>query len=190
MSSQPKSSDYRCVITLPGPPVMMFTSTLVTVTSAYCAALVLPSGCIYADTVNDFILVGESNTRINDIGTGCAANNYDNRTSQSVTLFTNMAYTAFVGTQYSSSEYVGIWIDFDQDSTFSASERVGSGLLNSTLDTPITMTIPSVAGGATIGVRRMRVTVLYATIANPCGPPAYYGETHDYSVNIIAYACK
>lgn len=157
-----------------------------TVASAYCAPFVLASGCALQDTINNFILVGESNTRINDIGTGCAANNYDNRIGQSVTLMTSMTYTAFVSTQFSSNEYLGIWIDFDDDFVFEASEQVGARLLNSTLNTPVTMTMPA-AGGSVVGTHRMRVTVLYAYPANPCGPPATYGETHDYTVNIIAY---
>ena len=147
----------------------------------------LANGCALQDTINNFILVGESNTRINDLNTGCAANNYDNRIAQSVTLMTSSVYTAFVSSQYSSSEYVGIWIDFDDDSVFEPSEQVGARLLNSTLNTPVTMTIPA-AGGSVVGVHRMRVSVLYAVPANPCGPPASFGETHDYTVNIIAYA--
>jgi hypothetical protein len=190
MYDQPKSTDYRCSITLPGPPVIVFLSTTVTVVSAYCAPFVLTYGCNYGDTINDFILVGESNTRINDIATGCAANNYDNRISESVTLFAGMAYVAFISTQYSSSEYVGIWIDFNNNCDFESSEEVGSIVLSSTSDTAITITIPAIGSGVAVGTYRMRVTDLYAAVANPCGPPAFYGETHDYTVNIIAYACK
>ena len=175
---------------MPGTPPVIFPSTTVTVVSAFCAPMVLLYGCSYSDTINTFILVGESNTRINDLNTGCAANNYDNRTSQSVTLFVNMVYTAYIASQFSSNEYYGIWIDFDDDCVFSASERVSSGLLTSTSNTPITVTIPTVGGGAVVGIHRMRVTILYAVTANPCGPPASYGETHDYSVNIIAYSSK
>lgn len=169
---------------------MIFPSTIVTVASAFCAPMVLPSGCGFGDTINTFMLVGESTTRINDLNTGCAASNYDNRTSQSVTLFVNMAYTAYISSQYSSGEYYGIWIDFDDDCVFEASERVSSGLLTSTANTAITVTIPTVGGGAAVGVHRMRVTILWNVPANPCGPPASYGETHDYSVNIIAYSSK
>lgn len=190
VSTQSASSDYRCVITLPGPPVMIFTSTLVSVVNAYCAPFLLIYGCIYADTINNFVLVGESNTRIYDLNTGCAANNYDNRTSQSVNLFAGMTYTSFISSQYSSSEYSGIWIDFNNDCVFSSTEMVGSGLLSGTADTPISMVIPTVAAGGTLGVHRMRVAVLYYTTANPCGTSASYGEIHDYSVNIISYACK
>lgn len=175
---------------MPGTPPVIFPSTIVTVVSAFCAPFVLSSGCGFGDTINNFILIGESTTRINDLNTGCAANNYDNRISQSVTLFVNMVYTAYIGTQYSSGEYYGIWIDFDDDSVFEASERVSSGLLTSTSNTAISVTIPTVGGGAVVGVHRMRVAILWNVPANPCGPPANYGEIHDYSVNIIAYSSK
>ena len=163
---------------------------IVTVVSAYCRPSILSSGCVSQGTIDNFILVGESNTRINDLNTGCAATNYDNLTSQSVTLMTGMAYTAFVSSQYSVNENLGIWIDFDDDCIFEPSEQVAVGILNSTLNTPVTVTIPTVAGGAAVGVHRMRVTVLNNVVANPCGPPASFGETHDYSVNIVAYAGK
>ena len=158
--------------------------------SAYCRAAVLASGCGSQDNINNFILVGESNTRINDLNTGCAATNYDNRASQSVTLMTGTAYTAFISSQFGSNENVGVWIDFDDDCIFEPSEQVGVRILNSTFNTPLTMTIPTVGGGAAVGVHRMRVTLLYNVVANPCGPPAAFGETHDYSVNIVAYAGK
>ena len=103
---------------------------------------------------------------------------------------TGTTYTAFASSQSTPGQYIGIWIDFDDDCIFEPSEKVGARLLNSTLNTPVTMVIPTVAGGAVVGVHRMRVTVLYNVVANPCGPPATFGETHDYSVNIIAYAGK
>lgn len=161
-----------------------------TVISAYCRPAVLPTGCTAQDTINNFILVGESNTRINDVGTGCAATNYDNRTSQSVTLMAGRAYTAFVSSQFSSGQNLGIWIDFDDDCVFEASEQVTTRLLNSTLNTPAVLNIPAIGSGAVVGVHRMRASVLYNIPANPCGPPATFGETHDYSVNIIAYTGK
>lgn len=100
------------------------------------------------------------------------------------------AYTALVSSQFGSNENLGIWIDFDDDCIFEPSERVAVRILNSTLNTPVTVTIPTLVGGGTVGVHRMRVTLLYNVVANPCGPPATFGETHDYSVNIIASASE
>ncbi|CAF1156034.1 unnamed protein product, partial [Adineta ricciae] len=185
VSFQVNATDYKCQIIVQFPALMIFTSTLVTVTNAYCAPLVI--SCSSADTMNDFILRGESGTLINDVATGCAAGAYDNRTSQTITLYTNLTYVALVSTQYSSLETVGIWIDFNNNFLFESFERVAYQSLNSTLDTPITITIPSISSGAVLGTHRMRAQVAYNRIPNPCAASITYGETHDYTVNIIPY---
>lgn len=100
------------------------------------------------------------------------------------------AYTAFASSQATPGQNLGIWIDFDDDRVFEPSERVATRVLNATLNTPVVLTIPTVVGGAVLGIHRMRVAVLYNVPANPCGPPATFGEMHDYSVNIIASAGK
>ena len=166
---------------------MVFTSTTVTVTNAFCSPLATTYNCAYQDNINDFILVGESNTQINNVGTGCAAGGYESRVSSSVTLFANTPYTAFVSSQYSSSEYLGIWIDFNDNWVFEATEQVATRLLNSTLRTPVTLTIPAIGSGAVVGSHRMRVVLSYGVTANACQTGVSYGETHDYTVNIIAY---
>jgi hypothetical protein len=190
ISTQLSSLDYQCMVISSGPPLMTFPSTTVTVTNAYCAPSVLTYGCNYQDTINDFILVGEYSTQINDLATGCAANNYDNRTSESVTLFANTAYIAFISTQYTPGESIGIWIDFNNNDVFETTEEVTTGSFSSTADTQMTLTIPAIGSGATAGVHRMRASLAYSVTPTACGSPALYGEVQDYSVNIIAYACK
>ncbi len=170
---------------------MIFPSTTVTVTTSnsICAPAVLSLGCTSLDTINNFILVGESNTQINHLNSGCATNNYDNRTSLSVTLFTSRAYTAFVSSQYQ-GQIVGIWIDFDNSLVFESNERVALETLNGTINTQVLLTIPMLSANVLSGTHRMRVSLAYAMEPNPCGKPATYGEIHDYTVNIRAYSCK
>lgn len=168
---------------------MIFTSTIVTVINSFCPPTVI--SCSLSDTINNFILVGELCTQINDLGTGCSTNAYDNRTQQSITLYENKTYTALVSSQYSLSERVAIWIDFNNNFVFEPSEMVASRMLNSTLNTPVTITIPSVGSGGFLGIHRMRVSLAYSNTPDPCSrPPILYGETHDYMVNIIGYASR
>lgn len=85
-------------------------------------------------------------------------------------------------------ESAGIWIDFNHNGTFDASEYtyVGTGL-NEALSA--TVTIPATA---TIGLTRMRVVVAASqatafTTAYSCGPQLAtnpYGEMEDYMVDI------
>ena len=176
------------MIVIQSPALMILTSTTVTVTNAYCPPNVI--SCSLQDTINNFILAGESGTIINDTGTGCSSNAYDNRTSESVTLLAKMSYTVIVSTEYSSSEQFAIWIDFNHDFLFESSERVVYGSMNSTYNTPITITIPAIGSGATIGVHRMRASLAFANTPNPCCASISYGETHDYTVVVNAYTCK
>ena len=176
------------MIVISSPVVMTVPSTVVTVANAYCAPH--RPNCTQLDTINNFLLVGELGTQINDVGTGCAANGYDNRTSQFIILYTSKTYIAQISTQYPSNEYFSIWIDFDVDFQFAATEMVASGLLNFTWNTAVNIIIPAIGAGATVGVRRLRASVAWNASVNPCGTASIYGEAHDYTVDILPLSSK
>jgi hypothetical protein len=117
-------------------------------------------------------------------------NSYDNRTQESVSLYENMNYTAQASTQYTANEKLAIWIDFNNNFQFESSEQVAYQPLNSNFNTNVTISIPSSSLGAAIGVHRMRATLAFTAIPNPCGTSNIYGETHDYTVNILSPAGK
>ncbi len=84
-------------------------------------------------------------------------------------------------------QYIGVWIDFNQNGTFETSEgfvSVNNAGANGTAT--LTITIP---GGALLGNTRMRVRGgddNAMTTAMACGATnSIYGETEDYIVNII-----
>jgi hypothetical protein len=81
-----------------------------------------------------------------------------------------------------------MWIDFNNNFVFETTERVASGVMSGTSNTLITVTIPSTGAGAVVGVHRMRASLAYYYVPDPCGAGNPYGETHDYTVNIIT--CK
>ena len=84
--------------------------------------------------------------------------------------------------------HMSVWIDFNDDNTFTANERVlldyfiapgqGSGTFTETMD----LNIPA---GAELGMHRMRLKCNFNAIvpANACQETSY-GETEDYTVNI------
>ena len=163
-------------------------STIVTVTNVFCAPAVV--GCNGDDTIDDFIFQGELLTQINNQATGCAANGYDNRTQYSVSLAGNKSYTVLVSTQYGINDIFAIWIDFDDNCVFTSSERVAYLSSTPTSDTAVTVTIPPIGLGASTGVHRMRATISYSVPPTPCSATTSYGETHDYTVNILTYTRK
>ncbi|WP_161990774.1 GEVED domain-containing protein, partial [Chryseobacterium viscerum] len=91
---------------------------------------------------------------------------------------------AWPGYQY--SFLTGVWIDFNRNGIYEASERVLTSPSNTTTPVTGTFTIPNVAGGVYTGnlTTRMRVVMNeYSPIA-ACGTYSY-GETEDYAVKFI-----
>ena len=90
----------------------------------------------------------------------------------------------WTGTVY--NEAVAVWIDFNKNGVFDASEKVMDDL--SDQDTPVSTTF-SVPGTATLGNTRMRVILKYynatgESVTDPCENTFAFGEVEDYTVNI------
>lgn len=192
IASQINSTDYRCQIIVLYPTSSYLISTTVTVFTttniSYCQTRF--DNCKVGDDINNFILIGEISTQINDVNTSCSATSYDNRTQESVSLYENMNYTAQVSTQYPSGEQLIIWIDFNKNFQFESWEKVAYQSAIQPYNTNVTITIPSSSLGATIGTNIMRATLAFAAVPNQCGSSSTYGETHDYTVNILASVGK
>ncbi len=120
---------------------------------------------------------------------GAPAPFYSDYTFMSTDVAMGSSYTITVGAgSFSSNNDFGIWIDYNQDDDFyDVGELVGTVLdLTAFATGTATFSIPVSATG---GVTRMRVREIYAMPATP-DPCANYsfGETEDYSVNIIGGA--
>jgi len=158
-------------------------------TSGYCPATATHN-CASGD---EFI----ANVNLNTINntSGCAQ--YSNFTAQSTSLVRGQQYTLSIGTGIVGSQnsayvdnQIAAWIDFNQNNTFEANERVGLTTVAQGTGFPIqyTFTVPT---GATLGNTRMRVRLNYLPDdgnIEPCNPPAgpyQWGETEDYTINIV-----
>ena len=89
------------------------------------------------------------------------------------------AYTAYGG-------LCNVYIDYNHDGTFQANEKVFSASYASTNTVTGSITIPPTA---TPGLTRMRVVADENNSAPPCGTYSY-GETEDYTVNLIPPIAK
>src|SRR5690554_2431498 len=153
----------------------------------YCTP-VYANGCSYGDDFNSFVITGHGTSVISDLNTGCSSAAYEDQTSlfTPVDVMQGQSYTVELNTNYAAnSEYASIWIDFDDDGTFDATERLLSGFplasnpsfSTTTIDIPFT---------APVGIHRMRVRVVWSNTGaiDPCTSLSY-GETHDYEVNVL-----
>jgi hypothetical protein len=128
--------------------------------------------------------------------TACTSGGYASYTNSTTSLVKGIQYTITVtpaigtniGYAYANDE-IAVWIDYNNDFSFSPSERISYVLVTATTGNifPFTFTVPT---SAITGSVRMRVRISYSgTGANggapidPCGI-ASYGETEDYTVNI------
>ncbi len=91
------------------------------------------------------------------------------------TITLSVGYT---GTVY--TEFWGVWIDYNKDGTFDASEQIVSASTRSDTNQSYDFDIP---GTALEGVTRMRVSMKYNAAPGPC-ETFTYGEVEDYLVNI------
>lgn len=166
-----------------------------------------------AETKTNYIIVAQStgpctpsitstcdeyiqNVTLNTINntTACTTGGYAAYLNSSTTLSKGMQYTVTVtpaimnstSPAYTNDE-IAVWIDFNNDFTFSSAERVGYVLVATGWSNQFTFTVPTTA---ITGAVRMRVRISYSVVAesgapiDPCAV-ATYGETEDYTVNII-----
>lgn len=149
---------------------------------AQCSTTYVPAmTCAYGDLINSFTLNSITST---GNGSNCASNAYGFYTSPTWLLVPGTTYnwSAAVGGG-SWSQGFGVWIDFNNNGVFEASEGAVSG---STSTTPSgTITIPANAGGTV----RMRTRCSYAYTFSTSDPCTDYhgfgwGETEDYVVTI------
>ncbi|WP_196895792.1 M4 family metallopeptidase [Aureivirga marina] len=147
-------------------------------TTSYCSANGTNTSYEYIDYVG---FSGIANTSGDNGG-------YKDFTNLSASVGRGGSYTLSLRAGFSGSAYTEnwkVWIDFDKDGSFEASEEVASGSSSSTSTVNHTVNIPS---SAATGTTRMRVVMMYGSgTVSACGS-FQYGEVEDYSVNIASSA--
>nr|NQU90608.1 carboxypeptidase regulatory-like domain-containing protein [Bacteroidota bacterium] len=145
---------------------------------AYCTGNLYSSGCIYGDGIESFIL-GD----IENLNTGCSPEGFGDYTALSTTLTTGSTPLVEIASQYS-QQWVCIWIDWDDDYTFTAEEQILTDAVIVDANTLFTFEclIPQ---GVPTGAHRMRVRTNWGnSSADPC-TTYQFGEAEDYTVNLV-----
>ena len=167
----------------------VFTTQLFPGTECYCTPTYV-YGCDSDDDIKDFILAGNAAPGINNLNTPCPLSGYADYSNLSASLTAGNTYSGNVTTNYSwgNDENVRIWIDYNKNGIFEATETISTlAGLSSTSTGAFTFTVPaSVASGT----YKLRVRLAYYTNPTSIDPCAMdtYGEAHDYTV-IIGGGC-
>ncbi len=137
------------------------------------------NGTTGGDYIGSFQLGDINYTGPNDV-------NYVDNTSMTTDLAIDGTYTATItGGSYAPDAYAA-WIDYNNDFLFSPiDEKLGevSTVSDAAEVVTITFTIPA---GTTLGAKRLRVRGVYNTGGGTSACTDYsYGETEDYTVNIV-----
>jgi len=140
------------------------------------------TGCIEGDGVTIFQL----NTINQTISCTGSPSYYHDFTSVSTNLTIGTAYTITFQVGYSMT-YVDVWIDYNQNIAFDASELVGQlEGVNTGTNYTINFTVP---GTASTGNTRLRIMTEWAGYpAGPCSTTESYGNCSDFTVNIQSSA--
>jgi hypothetical protein len=113
--------------------------------------------------------------------TNCSANGYGDYTNLSTDLGRGMNHNMTVQSGWSQQQ-MSVWVDFNDNFVFEASERLITNHAFGTATSTTTLNIPV---GANLGQHLMRCrTNFQGGITDPCTSVSY-GETEDYMVNII-----
>ncbi|WNJ21190.1 GEVED domain-containing protein [Pontibacter sp. G13] len=136
------------------------------------------TGTAFGDSIVSFSV----NTIVGNYpGSSTGYNDYT--LNDTTTLQRGQTYTATIVNNPTYTSGVSVWIDYNNDSTFDASELLGSVTINGGGTESITFTVP---GNALLSTTRLRMTQNYNSLpAGPCASMTY-GETEDYSVTITA----
>jgi len=156
-------TDYTLTLTYNGPPI------------TFCETL------YYFGCVNGRIDTFQLNTIIND-GSGCSVGGYSDFTNMTTDLEAGLVYDLNFSSN-NDDEYVSMWIDYNDNYYFDASEIVFADFW-AEFGNQI-YTIPAIIPfTAKIGSHRLRIRINNgASSADPCA--IYdYGEAEDYMVNI------
>lgn len=146
-------------------------------TKDYC----IPTGnCSFGDG-----LTGFSMGDIMNMNNGCSPSAYGNFTSMSTEVQIGESYTVSMSTGYS-DQFVTIWIDFNKNETFEASEMLVNGFNLENVGQVYTTQL-IIPDGIESGEARMRVKAEWLNVPNdPCSGMSY-GETEDYTVNVSGW---
>jgi len=135
--------------------------------STYCAPTSTNSG--YGDHISQF--------KLNSIDNISGAATYTDFSNLNTSLLPGKTYD--VGIKVGYTNYINLWIDWDDDLEFESNERlIDNFVCNANVFTTTQISLPA---SANFGNHLLRIRCSYNTLSDPCANTAY-GEGEDYTV--------
>jgi len=148
-----------------------------------------PSSSATNNYISNFTTTKGYTNNITNASTYTTGGYQDNYATQKVEMYpTGSVDFSFANTGGSAG--VAIWVDWNNDWVFDASERVyssgASGVASYVTSGSGSITVPT---GTAIGDYRMRIRTMYlygGDEMNPCGSPSTRSEAEDYKFSVVA----
>ncbi|MBL0340938.1 MAG: hypothetical protein IPP71_08425 [Bacteroidetes bacterium] len=180
---QTTATYYQCLVTCStGPSTGTSTPVLVNqnpASACYCTPTTTGGGTYY---ISNFTTTGGTTNINNTSASGAAYTNFFATVGMSAVQNTSVNWTMTIagGSTYGKA----IWVDWNQDGTFSAGEQVASSTAYASSPFTGSFTVPLTA---IAGTTRMRMVASF-TPANPSDPCTISGsgEYEDYAFTVIA----
>jgi hypothetical protein len=172
-----------------GTPGAYSVSTIFSTTGLpYCTAASTTAANLYISRVQV--------ANINNSSTGATYTNFTTNPSLQINLVKGVAYPTVINSNIAAYDFAMVFIDYNRNGTFEATERVLNFPVTNTSTFSGTFTVPT-TGVVEGQILRMRVLLGYAAAANAglnapatwvCGNNFNDGEVEDYNVVVTATA--
>lgn len=173
---------FQCLL------VLFMSSTNRSSAQTYCSPTSNTNGGIYY--IASVVTTGGS-TNISNTGTTASTNGYGNYTAMVVTAMQSASFTLTANSDALFTYKWAVWADWNHDGDFDDTGETIYTFLSSTgvstITTPVAIPAAAIAGNT-----RLRVRVLRDWATDPLTPCVndIYGETEDYTINVVASSCS
>ena len=177
---------YRCVVTCSNSSISTPSNPVQILYNPYCNPA-YSSGTLFGDLISNVAITGTTlNNNSGTVPGGPSYTFYSNLPAAVMQAATSYQVQVTAGSF--TGQNFAVWIDYNDNFIFEASEKVGFTTAGTTAAFQTASFQINLACTPPLGVHRMRVRGVWLTagaLIDPCATYGY-GETEDYNVNIIA----
>jgi hypothetical protein len=177
---------YQCIVTCTNTASTTISTPVQVLYNPYCNPAYV-YGTFDGDLISNVAITGTTLNNNSGTSTSGPAYTYYSNLPAAV-MSAASSYQVQVTCGSFSYQAFAVWIDYNDNYTFEASEKVGFSTAYTTTSFETVSFNINLACTPPLGLHRMRVRGVYYTPGASIDPCAtyFYGETEDYNVNIIA----